>query len=98
MNISVRRFVRLSVSQSVLVLIHPTDCSSVHLSVSTAKLVWDVALHIYAEVVEVQVHETPTDNQSDTDDNGHMTIVLENVIKDEHKIIIHVTNKNDTLV
>ena len=54
--------------------------------------------HIYAEVVEVQVHETPTDTQSDTDDNGHMTIVLENVIKDEHKIIIHVTNKNETLV
>ena len=44
------------------------------------------------------MHETPTDTRSDTDDNGHMTIVLENVIKDEHKIIIHVTNKNETLV
>ncbi len=57
--------------------------------------------HIYAEVVEVQVHqETLRDNEADNtdllEDNAHMTIVLENIIKDEHKIIIHVTNRNET--
>ena len=57
--------------------------------------------HIYAEVIEAEIHQPPAndlfnDNLEDSNEKEDMTIVLENVIKDEHKIVIHVTNLNQT--
>ena len=58
--------------------------------------------HIYAEVIVAEIHQPPANDLlynvtlEDSNEKEDMTIVLENVIKDEHKIVIHVTNLNQT--